>query len=520
MYIEPNTTIKLYSGIPLDNTYKNTLFFANVSAQNSYFHSGIQKYTFARQSYQRVERGRMRIEVLADNIYDCNYLAFQNENFGNKWFYAFINSIDYVNNTTSEITFEIDVMQTWYFDYELLDSFIDREHTSNDTIGANLVEENLELGDYIIGDAERLGMDTYKIVVLASEYYVGDWTQDTNWLSTATLVGGTIQGCYYWQFDATETGRANLVGLLQIYSQKGKTDEILGVFLMPQMFAGCLGQDSPHVEYKGITKKYGSFEGYTPKNNKLYTYPYNFLYVTNLQGNSAIYPYEYFSGGSGLCDFNAYGIWSPNSEVTLFPMHYKGYALNYDEALSIKGFPQCAYTVDAYRAWLAQNSGSISVNTGIHGGMLMAGIAGATMGLTPLMAGGLVLGGVTGIANTLARIHDTAVQPKQTKGQDTNTVLAGAKKLDFLFMNKRIRGEYAKIIDNYFTMYGYKTNRVKTPNIHVRQRWTYTKTIGCNLKGEAPVDALKKIVSIYDNGITFWVNASEVGNYALSNPTI
>ena len=69
-------------------------------------------------------------------------------------------------------------------------------------------------------------------------------------------------------------------------------------------------------------------------------------------------------------------------------------------------------------------------------------------------------------------------------------------------------------------MYGYKTNRVKVPNIHARQRWTYTKTIGCNVKGECPVKHLEKIISIFDNGITFWVNPSEVGNYSLANPTI
>ena len=48
MYIEPNTTIKLYSGVPLDNTYNHTLYFASESEQHSYF--SVSKYTLSGSS--------------------------------------------------------------------------------------------------------------------------------------------------------------------------------------------------------------------------------------------------------------------------------------------------------------------------------------------------------------------------------------------------------------------------------------------------------------------------------------
>ena len=32
---------------------------------------------------------------------------------------AFIKSVEYINNGVSEIEFEIDVMQTWHFNYNL-----------------------------------------------------------------------------------------------------------------------------------------------------------------------------------------------------------------------------------------------------------------------------------------------------------------------------------------------------------------------------------------------------------------
>ena len=95
MYIEPNSNITIYHNVPLDNTYNHTLYFNNLAEQNTYFHKNqsIIKYNLTAQSYQRVVKGSMRVAVKADNLYDCNYLSFQNASFGTKWFYAFITSV-------------------------------------------------------------------------------------------------------------------------------------------------------------------------------------------------------------------------------------------------------------------------------------------------------------------------------------------------------------------------------------------------------------------------------------------
>ena len=98
-YIEPNSTIRLLTGCPLDKTYDHTIYFASQSAQTSYFQS-LTKYTYSNYSYIRQTR---TIKVQADagaNLYDCNYLMFKNTSFENKWFYAFVTSIEYVNNYT------------------------------------------------------------------------------------------------------------------------------------------------------------------------------------------------------------------------------------------------------------------------------------------------------------------------------------------------------------------------------------------------------------------------------------
>ena len=81
MYIEPNSIITIYHNVPLDNTYNHTLYFNSLAEQNTYFHANqaIIKYNLTAQSYQRVVKGSMRVAVKADNLYDCNYLSFQNQ---------------------------------------------------------------------------------------------------------------------------------------------------------------------------------------------------------------------------------------------------------------------------------------------------------------------------------------------------------------------------------------------------------------------------------------------------------
>jgi hypothetical protein len=80
-----------------------------------------------------------------------------------------------------------------------------------------------------------------------------------------------------------------------------------------------------------------------------------------------------------------------------------------------------------------------------------------------------------------------------------------------------IKQEYAKIIDKYFDMFGYKVNMVKTPNKAHRSRWWYTKTIDVNIDGAIPNDDMQMIKNAYNNGITYWRNPSNFMNYSVSN---
>lgn len=510
MYIEPNTEIRILRNCPLDTTYEHTIYFVDETAQINYF-KGLTKYTLTQQTYQRVKRGYMRVAKPAESLYDCNYLMFQNTAFGTKWFYAFIKSVEYVNNVTSEIEFEIDVMQTWFFDYQLQRCFVEREHSATDVIGDNLVPENLETGEYVSDDFDATGKLSGKSIVVAATF-------DGEYKNVGgAYYCGLFSGLYYNVFPNTTEGAQACADFID--GAGSKTDGIVAVFLMPTSMVGAILDPAKTYEVskaKNLTS-IGSYNNI--KNKKLLTYPYNFLYVTNLQGNHAVFPYEYFSGDT--CNFTLAGDMSCNPQVVLAPNNYKGVAVNYDEKMVLSGYPQLSYNTDSFKAWLAQNGSSLAVNTLGSSMGVGVSIAGAVAMTNPFTATLALAGAGVSAANlvggTVASVYQHAIQPNQARGGGGATTMAALGLLDFAFMHKHIRPEFAKIIDDYFTMYGYATHRVKVPNRIARPYWNYTKTVGCVITGSIPCDDARKICGIYDNGITFWKHGDNVGDYSLDN---
>ena len=312
------------------------------------------------------------------------------------------------------------------------------------------------------------------------------------------MYSNIYSGVYLNVFDSYSEANA----WIEDVTDKGKSDGIVSVFMMPGDFISDIGSNPKSYELSK-SKHYNSIDGYVPRNNKLFTYPYNFLYVTNLDGNHAEFHYEYFSDST--CTFRLSGDFSCNPNVVLCPTNYKGVVANYDEKMVLGGFPQCSWNTDSFKAWLAQNSASLAVGT-------FSGVARsvAAMAKAPV-SGAISL--VTNVGSTMAQVYEHSIMPPQAKGGGGNTTMSAIKVKDFAFMHKHIQKQFAVIIDRYFHMFGYATNKVKVPNRSIRSKWNYVKTLGCNAYGSVPSDDMKKIKSIYDDGITFWKSGATVGKY-------
>lgn len=173
----------------------------------------------------------------------------------------------------------------------------------------------------------------------------------------------------------------------------------------------------------------------------------------------------------------------------------------------------CSWNVDAYQAWVAQNAIPIAMNSVASVGQM--GIAGAYSTNPNAVIGSGSIGLVSGL---MSQFYQASIAADISKGNLNNgggNVANG--KQQFYGGRCSVRKEYARMIDDYFTMFGYAVHRVKKPNRSSRPHWNYVKTVGATVTGSVPADDMRKICNIYDNGVTFWKNGSEVGQYNLDN---
>lgn len=515
MYIEPNTNIMILKNVPLDTTYEHTIYFASAQAQHDYFAS-LVKFNLNFYTYQRVKRGFLKVAIQAEKLYDCNYIMFQNASFGTKWFYAYITSVEYVNNETSQITFEIDVMQTWHFDYQMGQCFVEREHVSDDTVGAHIEPEPVETGEYVFNLYESItNMQLADLVYILAVVDIDNGDGNISGNTYDRIYGAaTLYG--YMSYDVP-----SLNAKINEYIQK--PDSIIAIYTCPQLIAGISSSGLIPPRASGrlidlirapLDPSSDTIDGYKPKNNKLYTYPYNFYHVDNSNGSTLALRYEFFDNFQPT--FQIRGTLSQPVQCVLRPTHYKNvYNTNFftlnTESLELSNYPLCSWAFDAYQAWIAQNSIPLALST--ISSVSQIAISGALGG---------VAGGVTSaiglVSNVASQFYQASIAEDIAKGNfNSANVNVSSAKQDFYGGRCSITAEYARMIDDFFTMFGYAVKRCKVPNRNNRPHWNYVKTIGCVLKGSVPADDMKKICGIYDKGITFWKNGGEIGNYSLDN---
>lgn len=328
-----------------------------------------------------------------------------------------------------------------------------------------------------------------------------------------SYIGGLYTGVKYVAGLVNNNEQvAKLDDFLRAAIDARKTDSIVSIFMMPHSFytSGTI----PVTKNVGMERP-TKVNGYKPKNKKLLTYPFTFMTVDTLNSSKS-YRYEW-SQRKDLLSFAMTCAMSPNPEILVTPRGYNGSEgateetamVNPTESVTCSGFPQCAFSIDAYRAWLAQKS------TGDLLGLFGSGIVTGASVATGNLVGGTL--GVVGMASQTNNMLLEATNGAKARGTIGTSTEVGWRVKGVYFKQMSITKEYAEMIDDFFDRYGYATCKVKVPNRNVRPHWTYTKTRNVAIRGSVPTDDMAKIKSIYDSGITFWRNGSEVGQYNLNN---
>lgn len=375
----PQSKIYLLKGLEID-AMNNTFWgaFNNTEEQFSFFINNYDHIEFENYTYQRKD-GTVVVPGLYDDLRLYNYLIYQNGDTGNKskWIYCFITSLGYLNDNTTSISFETDVIQTWRFEIEnnFMESYIAYEHRPQyykikDVLYPciNTQPENLEIGTdlvpigtmkldpiqntsfIVIGMTCTMdGKDTYTKGILGVpsqiNYYIFPFNRDNGigithlktsgganvYLSDLEKVLNSIRS------DEKLVGKCVSIIVTNVIPGIIKKDSYLT--LVRDCFEGLAEGDFSVLKYKTKTlsdmyenntdqfiktKIINGMEYFYPtitENTKMLWYPYSYLLLSDNNGTNKVFKNELWDNFSTI-QFAFVG--SPNSsKLNVVPIDYK-----------------------------------------------------------------------------------------------------------------------------------------------------------------------------------------------------
>lgn len=535
-YIAPDSDIEFCRGFPLDRGHEYTIHFSDAGSQYAAIHAYASKI-YGKESYQRVNKRTIRIGELADNLQGVNYMAFRNTAFGTKWFYAFVDEVNYINNSVCEVVYTIDPLQTYLFDFNWNACLVEREHTLTDVVGQHTETENFAQVTQKYTRILQKRFDTWTYIVASTKNLAVDpsaYMKASQWPnSTPAVYDGVLQGCGFYLYSSI-TDFANTVKYLD---DLGIGNAIVAIFAIPSELVTTPFANSTISTSSFTQSLSGALDGYTPKNKKLYTSPYCNIVLSGNGVNVKNFDVQGFTitGGAvsgsivATCSINA------NSGIIAFPQSYRGIGVvgldpygAKEYAVQLGNALQGSWSSDTYANWQAQTGTSRTLTAVMSvlaaGGAVVGAVASGGAG-APLAAGAIV-GAVSTIASTGINQATENLRMQNLPNTLNGGVAAGDINLargDFGF---RVYFAYpvanqAEKIDAYFTRYGYACNKIKVPSSNNRPYWTYVKTNGCaftpKIGSGIPAPDMEAINGYFDKGITWFKTAADVGRFDRDN---
>ncbi len=551
----------LAKGIRLDRQHKNVLNYSE-SDMLSLVNGNTHKVTSVSTCSFLRNQNAIEVQIPYGTALQANYMAFQNPSYSNKWFFAFIDEVEYRSNSNTIIRYTVDDHATWFDNWSLTKSFVIREHANTDVAGDNLIPENFELGEYVINGA-RLPLNS--ILLRNHVWYcmISSYSPaGVQWIGVnagGIALGGGLFVFKQWQ---------NLANALTKMAQDSHLDAVSQVYcLSPDFFdpndlefkndiypTGAedpdawtyyvfTGRDQPFFKENSDNSwaRPASLNGYTPVNQKLLTAPFMSFILTNNSGSVNSYAYEYFSDVTNI-QFRTAATPTVGGSSFIYPLNYKGIGANKNEGLVGGKFPTCSWSGDAFTNWLTSNAVNIGIGVISDGIGLVKSITGGAAqyegasgkNISSQAAGAVnnVVGSVvdTGlsIANRMAEIYQHSLVARTVQGNtNCGDVMSGFSENNNILYHLSITAQFAERIDQYFTRFGYATNKLKLPNLTGRAYWNYVQIAAGECIGypkntgiSAPSDAMDRINNDYRSGVTVWHNHENIGNYDLANTIV
>lgn len=542
----PNTT--LYIGVvPWNSDLKNVQSYNSRAEQistiqgllsNKYEHINI-----IRRDSDLILRG------VNEDLTQCNYLMYQNKDISDKWYFAFIDNVQYNSLNSVIISHTIDVWQTYQFDITYYKNLILRAHVakSADTVGRWLAPEPISvapeferkhnvfnnfswLPQYVLHSTSVFNNSTKKYeykgngtgATLSAEY--GIFVDDADDVQTVVKNYGKLSAAEAlksndddkysnWIADLL-TGQTidkavKLISTTSISQLQDHRNELIGLYAIPAwVHDGTNKYATNNIKKKEVTVVLPTTTlacGYAPRNKKMLSSLCKAYLFYNENGFKLPLKPELFTSGS------------PSFTVKSTELSTNGFILQIGSYAD--------YTAKTNKiSYRCENRLGYDANTGLDKVLntltSAVGVVNAVGSVASQAYAGNVGGAVQGAVGAVQQsinMIDALGQRGVSTGASGDIMSITENRAMPIFADVSPTEAQCRYIDDYLDVYGYAINEIGKISSYMKNRsnWNYIQVANCNIKVSAPNDDFNKLKQMFESGVTIW--HKNFGDYDQNN---
>lgn len=542
----PNTT--LYVGVvPWNSDLKNVQSYNSRAEQISTI-QGLLTHKYEHINIIRRDSDLI-LRGVNENLTQCNYLMYQNKDISDKWYFAFIDNVQYNSLNSVIISHTIDVWQTYQFDITYYKNLILRAHVakSADTVGRWLAPEPISVApeferkhnvfndlswtpQYVLHSTSVFNNTTKKYeykgngsgATLSAEY--GIFVNNDDDVQTVVKKYGKLSAAEAlksndddeysnWIADLL-TGQTidkavKLISTTSISQLQDHRDELIGLYAIPSW----VHDGSNKYATNAITSKSVSVTlptstlacGYAPRNKKMLSSLCKAYLFYNENGFKLPLKPELFTSGS------------PSFTVKSTELSTNGFILQIGSYAD--------YTAKTNKiSYSCENRLGYDANTGLDKVLntltSAVGVVNAVGSVASQAFAGNVGGAVQGAVGAVQQsinMIDALGQRGVNTGASGDIMSITEKRAMPVFADVSPTEAQCRYIDDYLDVYGYAINEIGKISSYMKNRsnWNYIQVANCNIKVSAPNDDFNKLKQMFESGVTIW--HKNFGDYDQNN---
>lgn len=531
----PNTT--LYVGVvPWNSDLKNVQSYDSRAVQISTI-QGLLAHKYEHINIIRRDSDLI-LKGVNEDLTQCNYLMYQNADISNKWYFAFIDNVQYNSLNSVIISHTIDVWQTYQFDITYYKNLILRSHVakSTDTVGRWLAPEPISVApeferkhnvfndiswtpQYVLHSTSVYNPNTKKYeykgngtgATLSAEYGIfvnndddvqtvvknygklsaaealksNDDDEYSNWISDL-LTGQTIDKA------------VKLISTTSISQLQDHRNELIGLYAIPDwVHSGTNKYATNNIKKKDVTITLPTTTlacGYAPRNKKMLSSLCKAYLFYNENGFKLPLKPELFTS-----DTPVFTVKSTELSTNGFLLQIGSYA---------------DYTAKTNKiSYNCENRLGYDANTGLDKVLntltSAVGVVNAVGSVASQAFAGNVGGAVQGAVGAVQQsinMIDALGQRGVNTGASGDIMSITEKRAMPVFADVSPTEAQCRYIDDYLDVYGYAINEIGKISTYMKNRsnWNYIQVANCNIKVSAPNDDVNKLKQMFESGVTIW----------------